>query len=340
MAQQPPQLQMTGVRKAAIVVMALGEENSAKLFKHLQEDEIERIVREVASLGTIAPEVGEKVLDEFHQMTTAADYISTGGVDHARRLLTKTLGPDLSRRILDRVVKSFHTNAGFATLEKANPQQLSKFILAEHPQTIALILAHLNAGSAAQLVTQLPDDMRADVLMRMASLEDISPDVIARISGVIDQRLKTLGGPQREQRGGVRAVAELFNRLDRSVSQPALERIENDSPDMAVSIRNLMFVFEDLGAVEDNGIREIVNRADKKHLTVALKGASEEIRQRFFNNMSKRAAELLKEEMELMGAVRLREVEKGQHEIVAIARKLEEEGLITTGAGAGEPYVV
>ena len=332
--------QLSGVRKAAIVVMALGEENSSKLFKHLQEDEIEKIVREVAALGTVPPEVGERVLDEFHQMTAAADYIATGGVDHARRLLTKTLGPDLSRRILDRVVKSFHTNAGFATLEKANPQQLSKFILAEHPQTIALILAHLNAGSAAQLVTQLPDDMRADVLMRMASIEDISPEVIARISGVIDQRLKTLGGPSREQRGGVRAVAELFNRLDRSVSQPALERIENDAPDMAVSIRNLMFVFEDLSTVEDNGIREIVNRADKKHLTVALKGASEEIRQRFFQNMSKRAADLLKEEMELMGAVRLREVEKGQHEIVAIARKLEEEGLISTGAGAGEPYVV
>jgi flagellar motor switch protein FliG len=331
---------LTGVRKAAIIIMALGEEHASKIFKHLQEDEIERIVREIAALGTVNPEVGEKVLDEFHQMTAAADYISSGGVDHARRLLNKTLGPDLSRRILDRVVKSFHTSAGFATLEKANPQQLSKFILAEHPQTIALILAHLNAGSAAQLVTQLPDDMRADVLMRMASIEDISPDVITRISGVIDQRLKTLGGPTREQRGGVRAVAELFNRLDRSVSQPALERIENDAPDMAVSIRNLMFVFEDLTSVEDNGIREIVNRADKKHLTVALKGASEEIRMRFFQNMSKRAAELLKEEMELMGAVRLREVEKGQHEIVAIARKLEEEGLIQTGAGAGEPYVV
>jgi flagellar motor switch protein FliG len=332
--------QLSGVRKAAIIIMALGEEHASKIFKHLQEDEIERIVREIAALGTVNPEVGEKVLDEFHQMTAAADYISSGGVDHARRLLNKTLGPDLSRRILDRVVKSFHTSAGFATLEKANPQQLSKFILAEHPQTIALILAHLNAGSAAQLVTQLPDDMRADVLMRMASIEDISPDVITRISGVIDQRLKTLGGPTREQRGGVRAVAELFNRLDRSVSQPALERIENDAPDMAVSIRNLMFVFEDLSSVEDSGIREIVNRADKKHLTVALKGASEEIRLRFFQNMSKRAAELLKEEMELMGAVRLREVEKGQHEIVAIARKLEEEGVITTGAGAGEPYVV
>ncbi len=331
---------LSGARKAAIVMMAIGEETSSKMFKYLQEEEIERIAREVASLGSVSSQQGESVLAEFHQMASASDYISSGGVEHARRLLSKSLGPDLSRRILDRVIKSFNTNAGFATLEKANPQQLSKFILGEHPQTIALILAHLNAGSAAQLVTQLPDEMRADVLMRMASIEDISPEVIGRISGVIDQRLKSLGSGSRETHGGVRAVAELFNRLDRSVSQPALERIESESQDMAVQIRNLMFVFEDLASVEDAGIREIVNRSDKRVLTIALKGASEEIRQRFFANMSKRAGELLKEEMEIMGAVRLRDVEKAQHDVVAIARKLEEEGLITTGAGAGEPYVV
>jgi flagellar motor switch protein FliG len=331
---------MSGARKAAIVMMAIGEEKSAKLFKYLQEEEIERIAREVAALGSVPVDQGEVVLSEFYQMTTASDYLTTGGVEHARRLLSKSLGPELSRRILDRVIKSFNTNAGFATLEKANPLQLSKFILGEHPQTIALILAHLNAGSAAQLVSQLPDEMRADVLMRMASIEDISPDVIGRISSVIDQRLKSLGGGSREQHGGVRAVAELFNRLDRSVSQPALERIEAESQDLAVQIRNLMFVFEDIAAIEDVGIREIVNRVDKKSLTVALKGASEEIRTRFFANMSKRASELLREEMEIMGAVRLRDVEKAQHDVVAVARKLEEEGLITTGAGAGEPYVV
>src|SRR5262245_55095033 len=331
---------MSGARKAAIVMMAIGEEKSSKLFKYLQEEEIERIAREVAALGSVPTEQGETVLAEFHQMTNASDYLTTGGVEHARRLLNKSVGPDLSRRILDRVIKSFNTNAGFATLEKANPLQLSKFILGEHPQTIALILAHLNAGAAAQLVSQLPDEMRADVLMRMASIEDISPDVIGRISSVIDQRLKSLGGGSREQHGGVRAVAELFNRLDRSVSQPALERIEAESQDLAVQIRNLMFVFEDIAAIEDVGIREIVNRVDKKALTIALKGASEEIRTRFFANMSKRASELLREEMEIMGAVRLRDVEKAQHDVVAIARKLEEEGLISTGAGAGEPYVV
>ena len=321
-------------------MMALGEEASSKLFKHLQEEEIERIAKEVASLGKVGPELGEQVLVEFHQMTAASDYITSGGVEHARRLLSKAMGPDMSRRILDRVIRSVNVSAGVQTLEKANPLQLSKFILGEHPQTIALILAHLNATSAAQLVTQLPEEMQADVLMRMAKMGEVPPEAISRISSVIDQRLKALGGPSREQHGGVRAVAELFNQLERGVSQPALERIESQSQDLAVQIRNLMFVFEDLLGIEDVGIREIVNRADKKSLTVALKGASEDIRQRFFGNMSKRSGELLKEEMEIMGAVRLRDVEKAQQEIVAIARKLEEEGVITTGAGAGEPYVV
>lgn len=334
----PPQ--MSGARKAAILMIAIGEERAAKVFKFLQEDEIERVAKEVAGIGFVSPDAGEQVLDEFRTVASAAEVMQVGGVEQARRMLGASLAPEASRRIFERVVRSFKTSEGFATLEKTNPQQLSKFILGEHPQTIALILAHLNPMHAAQLAAQLPDHLRADVLLRMASIEEISPDVIVRISNVIEQRLKTVGGPSREQRGGVRAVAELFNRLDRNISQPALERIEAVSPDMAVSIRNLMFVFDDLKNIEENGIREIINRADKKALTISLKGASEEIRTRFFSNMSKRAGELLKEEMEIMGAVRLREVEKAQQEVVAIARKLEEEGVITTGAGAGEAYVV
>ncbi|MEZ5284223.1 MAG: flagellar motor switch protein FliG [Vicinamibacterales bacterium] len=331
---------LTGAQKAAVVMMTLGEEHSSKLMRYLDEVEIERIAREVAAMGKVPAEVGESVLLEFHEMAMVSEHVGAGGVDYARRLLSKSLGPDSSRRILERVIRSFATRAGFQTLEKASPQQLSKFILGEHPQTIALVLAHLDTGSAAQIVSQLPDDMRADVLVRMASIDDVTPEVIGRISYIIDQRLKSLGGASREQHGGVRSVAELFNRLDRSISQGTLERIESQSPDLAVQIRNLMFVFEDLATVEDNGIRELASRADKKTLTVALKGASEEIRDRFFGNMSKRAADLIREEMEVLGAVRLRDVEKAQQEIVAIARKLEEEGLITTGAGAGEPYVV
>jgi len=331
---------LTGAKKAAIVMMAIGEEHSSRLLKLLDEHEIERIAREVSAIGKVAPEVGEAVLAEFDELAAAAEHVPVGGVDFARRLVSKSVSPEVSRRILDRLLQSFAARAGFQTLEKASPQQLSKFILGEHPQTIALVLAHLDTGSAAQIVSQLPDAMRSDVLVRMASIDDVSPDVIGCISQVIDQRLKSLGGRSREQHGGLRSVAELFNRLERSVSQDTLERIETESPDLAVQIRNLMFVFEDLANVDDSGIRELVNRAEKKALTLALKGASEEIRQHFFGNMSKRAGELIKEEMEIMGAVRLRDVEKAQQEIVAIARKLEEEGLITTAGGAGEPYVV
>jgi len=331
---------LTGARKAAILMMALGDERSARVFKHLQEHEIERVAQEVAAIGLVSADMGEQVLDEFQHVASAAALMQVGGVEQARRLLSSALGPDASRRVFDRMMRNVQSSDGFAALEKTNPQQLSKFILGEHPQTIALILAHLNPVHAAQLASQLPEALRADVLLRMASIDEIAPGVIIRISNVIEQRLKTVGDPSREQRGGVRAVAELFNRLDRSISHPALELIEGTSPEMAVAIRNLMFVFDDLRNIDEAGIREIVNRADKRALTVSLKGASEEIRSRFFQNMSKRAGELLKEEMEMMGAIRLREVEKAQQEIVAIARKLEEEGVISTSAGAGEAYVV
>jgi len=337
MVVQPTNL--TGARKAAILSLILGEEQASKVFRHLREDEVEKITREVAALGAVSTEVGEKVLEEFHNLSTAAGLSARGGVEVARSMLQRSLDPLNAPRVIDRLLKSFESTAGFNALEKADPQQLSKFIQGEHPQTIALILAHLNATNAARLITLLPDELRPDVLTRMANLDEISPEVIRSISSVIDLRLKTLGGPQRESYGGVRAVAELFNRLDRGVSQPVLEAIEHQAPELAVAIRNLMFVFDDLATVEDNGLREIIQRADKKVLTIALKGATEEIRSRFFQNMSKRAADMLKEEMDVLGAIRLREVEKAQQDVVAIARKLEEEGLIVTGAAAGEPYV-
>lgn len=334
------QTAMSGVRKAAIVLLLLGEEVSSEVFKHLSEEEIEVLAKEMAALGPVSSAVSERVMEEFHSTAVAAEYVIRGDVEYAKRVLERTLGQENARRIIERVRRSFQSTAGFTSLEKADPQQLSKFILGEHPQTIALILAHLNSSSAAQLIALLPESLRVDVLTRMASLEDISPEVVTRISDVIEQRLKTLGGRSREQHGGVRAVAELFNRLERTISNSALEAIEARKPELALSIRNLMFVFEDLLHVDDAGMREIVSRADKKALTIALKGASEEIRQRFLSNMSKRAGEMLLEEMEVLGAVRLRDVEKAQQEVVAVARKLEEEGVIVTGAAAGEAYVV
>jgi flagellar motor switch protein FliG len=339
MSLAPQAMQINGVRKAAILTILMGEDASGQLFKHLNEDEIELIAREVALLGPVAPTTATDVLEEFHTMWKAAEYVTQGGVEYAQKLLVKSLGPEMARRVLDRVVKSFESSMAFNGLENADPQQLSKFIQSEHPQTIALILAHLKPGPAAQLMQSLPEDLRVEVVTRMANLEEISPEVITRISSVIEQRLTSLGASTHESYGGVRAVAELLNRIDRSVSQPVLEAIESESPDLAVSIRHLMFVFDDLLHVEDSALREIVQRADKKVLTIALKGTSEDIRNRFFHNMSKRAVDMIREEIELLGAVRLREVEKAQQEVVVIARKLEEEGLLQTGAAAGEPYV-
>jgi flagellar motor switch protein FliG len=336
----PVQTVLSGLRKAAIVTLSLGEEATVQMFRYLTEAEIERLVKEMASLGTVAPNTSQDTLEEFHQLVVAAEFVTKGDLSQARRLLVRALGEEAAQRVMERILRTMQSTAGFTSLEKADPEQLSKFILSEHPQTIALILAHLDSGAAAKLITLLPDELRGDVLTRMASLHDISPDVISRISTVIDQRLQTLGGPNREQHGGVRAVAELFNRLERTISAPVLETIEQSRPELAVSIRNLMFVFEDLLHVDDAGLREIIQRADKKVLTLALKGASEEIRQRFFTNMSNRAGEMLREEIEVLGAVRLRDVEKAQQDIVSIARKLEEEGLIVTGAAAGEAYVV
>jgi flagellar motor switch protein FliG len=330
---------LSGVRKAAILTLMVGESTASAMFKHLNEDEIEKVAREVAVVGQIPAESSTATLEEFHTMWRASEYVTRGGVDYAQKLLIKTLGSDMGRRVLDRVVKSFESTIAFSNLERADPQQLSKFVLSEHPQTIALLLAHLKPAQAAQLANSLPDELRVEVITRMATLDEISPDVMNRVSSVIEARLKALGTQASESMGGVRVVAELLNRLDRGVSTAVLSTIENESPDLAVSIRNLMFVFDDLLHVDDNAVREIIQRADKKTLTLALKGASEDIRSRFISNMSKRAAQMIKEEMDVLGAVRLREVERAQQEIVAIARKLEEEGLLVTGAAAGEAYV-
>lgn len=331
---------MSGTRKAAILALSLGDEGARGVIKCLNEDEVERLAREIATLDSVAPEDSEKVLTEFHKEIGGGGPATRGGADAVRRLLEAALGADTAQPIYDRVTKSVKTTAGFTSLTRTDPQQLSKFVLSEQPQTIALIMAHLDGGAAAQLVSLLPEKLRTDVIARMASLDETSPEVVHQISSVIEQRLRSVSGTSHEAYGGVRAVAELLNRLDRSISQSVLEAVEDQTPDLAVSIRNLMFVFDDLVNVEDSAFREIVQRADRKTLTVALKGASEAIRNRFFNNMSKRAGGVLREEMEVLGAVRLREVEAAQQEVVAIARKLEEEGLLSTGAAAGEAYVV
>ena len=330
---------LTGMQKAAVLMVTLGDETAAGIFKYLEEDEIQTISREIAITKHVQPEIAEEVMEEFHTMTQARSYISQGGIEYAKKLLIKSVGPEVARKIIDRLVKALESSAGFTSLERANPQQLSKFIQNEHPQTIALILAHLNASQAAELISSLPEALRSDVAMRMASLQEISPEVVRRISLILEQKLEALGSFATEAYGGVRAVAELFNRMDRNTGRAVLEKIETENPQLAASIRDLMFVFDDILLIDDNGITEILKRADKKTLTIALKGTSEELQNQFFRNMSSRAVELMKEEMEFMGPVKLKDVEKSQHEVVEIVRQLEEEGVISIGGGGGEDYV-
>jgi len=329
----------TGAQKAAVLMVSLGDEAAASIFKYLEEDEIQEISKEIALTKHVTPELADDVLEEFHTMTLAKSYITQGGIEFAKKLLIKSVGPELARKIIDRLTKALESSAGFTSLERANPQQLSKFIQSEHPQTIALILAHLNATQAGELIASLPEDLRAEVCMRMANLQEISPEVVRRISLILEQKLEALGSFATEAYGGVRAVAELFNRMDRNTGRTVLEKIEADNPQLAGSIRDLMFVFDDILLIDDIGVVEILKRADKKVLTVALKGTSDELRNQFFRNMSSRAVEMMKEEMDFMGPIKLRDVEKAQHEIVEIVRQLEEEGVITIGGGGGDDYV-
>ena len=329
----------SGAQKAAVLMVSLGDEAAANVFKYLEEDEIQTISKEIALTKHVLPEISDDVMEEFHTMTLAKSYITQGGIEFAKKLLIKSVGPEAARKIIDRLTKALESSAGFTSLERANPQQLSKFIQSEHPQTIALILAHLNATQAGELIASLPEDLRPEVCMRMANLQEISPEVVRRISLILEQKLEALGSFATEAYGGVRAVAELFNRMDRSTGRTVLEKIEAENPQLAGSIRDLMFVFDDILLIDDIGITEILKRADKKILTIALKGTSEELRNQFFRNMSTRAVEMMKEEMEFMGPIKLRDVEKAQHEIVEIVSQLEEEGVITIGGGGGDDYV-
>lgn len=321
-------------------MVLLGDEASAGIFQYLQEDEIQDLSKEISRLGDISPEVAEGVLEDFYKLTLAQTFLARGGPDFAKRLLVKAFGSDSSKKLMDYLSISLQsTFVGFDNLQKADPIQLSKFIQSEQPQTIALVLAHLNPSQAAALLSSLPADLRADVVMRMANLEQISPDVINKITSILEQKLRSLGDFSRESYGGIRAVAELINRMDTKTAAAILERVETDNPALALSIRNLMFVFDDVLLIDDQGMREILQRVDKKALTVALKGTSEELQQHFFRNMSNRAVEMMKEDMEILGPVKVRDVETSQQQIVAVVRKLDESGVISLKGSGNDEYV-
>ena len=330
-----------GVRKAAVLCVLLGEDVSSLLFRNLWEDEIEVLSKEISILSSVSSELSETVLEEFHNLALARQYISTGGIEYTKKLLNKALGQDGSKKIIEKVTRSLESSVGFNALGKADPQLLSRFIQNEHPQTIALIIAHLDPFQGAELLTSLPEQIRPDIVMRMANLGEISPEIVKRISLILSQKLNSLGSVSGEASGGTRVVAEIVNKMDRPAGRVILEKIEAENPELAVAIRNLMLVFEDLMLIDAPGVREILQRADKKTLTVALKGTSEDLQSHVFKNMSQRAVEMMKEDMDSLGPVRIRDVEKAQHEVVEIIQKLEEEGVVAVrGGGSGDEYVV
>jgi flagellar motor switch protein FliG len=332
---------MSSLRKAAMLLIVLGEQTSADLLQQLSEDEVQKVSREVAKITAISSEQAETILNEFHHLSAAGDYVARGGMEYARKLLTRAFNPDVAKRLLDRLAKALGADAAsFDAIQKADPQQLAKFIHNEHPQTIALVLSHLNTGQAASLLMSLPSGLRADVARRMASLDQISPEIILKIAGVIGQKLKALGEFSRESYGGVRAVAEVLNRLDSSSSRDILENIEKHDTNIAETIRHLMFVFEDLLLIDPLGLKEVLGKVDRKNLTVALKGTSEQLRNQVLGCLSQRGAEMLKEDMEALGPVKIKEVEAAQQQIIAVVRQLEAEGVVSLKGTVGEQYVV
>lgn len=332
---------MPGLRKAAILLVVLGDQASAELVRQLSEEEVQLVSSEVARISTITAEHAEMVLEEFYQMSMARHFAVKGGLDYARNMLVNAFGADAAQRLVDRLVKSLGTDMeSLDALQKADPQQIAKFVHSEHPQTIALVLSHLNPSQAGSLLSSLPADIRGDVALRMASLDQISPEVIQKIATVLGQKLKALGEFSRESYGGVRAVAEMFNRLDSGTVKEVLENIDQQDSPLGETIRHLMFVFEDILMIDPNGIKEVLSKVDRKLLTMALKGTSEQLKSHFLQAMSQRGAEMLKEDMEALGPAKIKDVEAAQQQIISAVRQLEADGVLSLKGAVGEQYVV
>jgi flagellar motor switch protein FliG len=332
---------LTGLRKAAMLLVLLGDKSSAEIIKQLSEDEVQLVSREIARLEAIPADNAEHLLEEFYQMNMAHELVVRGGLDYAKKMLNQAFGPEVAKKLFDRLSKSVGGEfASLDVLQKVDPQQLAKFIHNEHPQTIALVLSHLNASQAAALLVSLPSEIRSDVALRMGVLDQISPEIVNKIAAVIGKKLKSIGEFSRESYGGIRAVAEMFNRLDSGSSKEILEAIEVSNPNLVETIRHLMFVFEDIVMIDAIQLKDITAKIDRKVLTVALKGTSEQLRDHFLTTMSARGAEMMKEEMESMGPVRIKEVETAQQQIIAVVRQLEAEGVVTMKGTVGDQYVV
>ena len=316
--------------KIAILLVQLGDEITGEIFSHLDLDSITEISKYIAQNSNVDKAIAGAILEEFYAIFQSNQYITTGGFEYAKELLYRTLGPEAAKRVLDKLAKSMQSSQNFAYLSRVRPQQLSDFIIHEHPQTIALILAHMDPTNAAETLNYFSDDLRAEIAIRMANLGDISPNIVKRVSTVLENKLESLTSYKVEV-GGIRAVAEVFNRLGQKAAKATIAYIEQIDDQLAAAIKEMMFTFEDIEKLDNNAIREILKTVDKKDLILALKASPEELKQKFLSNMSQRASEQFIEEMQFLGAVKVKDVEGAQRRIVETVQSLSEQGVIQIG---------
>ena len=320
---------LTGLRKSAILMMAVGEIVAKKLLQNLNEDEVQLVSEEIASLDGIHPDVSRSVLIEFHELATTHLYVNQGGLAYATKLLIDTFGKQRAEDLLTQMRRAQEAGHGdLAMLQKVDPQQLGKFLDAEHPQTVALVLAHLDPRQGSQVLDSLREEQSVAAIQRLAEMRQFSPEMAQRVAFILHKRLETIADPHRKSYSGFKAVADLLNRVNSDSSKKILDKVEEAAPEIAKQVRHLMFTFSDLTSVPAVSMRDIVAQIDKKRLAVALKNCGTDLREHVFRSMSGRAVEMLKEDMEVMGPVRSKDVALAQQEILVLARKLEEEGKI------------
>ncbi len=334
-AQQAKLDEMPIAEKVAILLLQLGEEATSSIFSNLNVETITEVSKYIAGGKSIDRAIATAILEEFYAIFQSGQFITSGGMEYARELLYRTLGEVEAKKILDKLSKSMQSTQNFAFLSKIKPQQLSDFIINEHPQTIALILAHMDPGEAADTLQFFSDDLRSEVTMRMAKLGDISPSVIKRVSAVLESKLESLASYKVEV-GGPRAVADVFNRLGVKSSKATLSQIEQVDEELATLIKDMMFTFEDMVALDRNAITETLKAVDKKDLMLALKSSPEELKEKFYASMSERAKDAFNEEMQFLGAVKMKDVEIAQRKIVDVVNGLAEAGTIQMGAASEE----
>jgi flagellar motor switch protein FliG len=331
--------ELTGRQKAAIFLVSVGSEVSAEIFKHLREDEIETLTFEIARLDSIDSEERDRVLMEFQELMMAQDFITSGGIDYARELLEKALGSQKAVDIINRLTSSLQVRP-FDFIRRTDPTHLLNFIQQEHPQTIALILAYLEPQKASIILSSLPHEIQSDVAKRIATMDRTSPEVLREVERVLEKKLSTLSSEDYTSAGGVESIVEILNLVDRSTEKSIIESLEEEDPELAEDIKKRMFVFEDIVMLDDRAIQKVLREVDTAELAKALKAVDSEVQDKIFRNMSKRAATLLKEDMEYMGPIRMKDVEEAQQKIVSIIRKLEEQGEIVVARGTEDELVV